>query len=391
MTSVIPSIPVAEYEARMSRAQALIRSKGIDALLVNSNEAEFANVRYFSNYWPIFEIAGVVIPPNGEASLLIGPESETYATDRSRIARVRLMTEYREPADPAYPGVPVCSFPEIFAEAGVPAPKRIGIGGYLVTTAPVLDGLKEAFPDAEIIRADDIMVALRSVKSESEISCIKKAFEIAEDAIGEILAQIKVGMSELQVVGIAQKAIYDRGAEYEGMPQYVFTGASTTHAISRPTHRQIQKGDLIQLNISARIDGYSSGVGRPVCMGKMTDKMHRMVEFGREAHMKTRQWMKAGVIAAEVAKKYRRFFLDNGYGDNFLYGPCHGLGMIEVEPPWMEETSEYQLQENMTFNVDSFMYARGEFGLRWENGVRVTQDGVEVFSDRFMDIIELEA
>jgi len=374
----------------MSKAQELVRERGLDVLLVNSNEAEFANVRYFSNYWPIFEIAGVVIPPRGEPTLLIGPESQTFATDRSRIARVRLMTEYREPADPAYPGVAVSSFRTVFAEAGVPEPRRIGIGGYLVTTAPVLDGLRAAFPGAELVRADDLLVSMRSVKSDAEIACQKMAFSIAEDAIGEILKQMRPGMTELQVVGIAQKEIYDRGAEYEGMPQYVFAGPSTTHAISRPTHRVLQKGDLVQLNISARIDGYSSGVGRPVCLGKMTEKMRRMVEFGRTAHRNTMEWMKAGVVASEVAKNYRRFFSENGYGDNFLYGPCHGLGMIEVEPPWMEETSDYPLKENMTFNVDTFLFARGEFGLRWENGVRVTRDGVEPFSGRFMDILELD-
>ncbi|NJL31209.1 MAG: M24 family metallopeptidase [Phycisphaerales bacterium] len=82
--------------------------------------------------------------------------------------------------------------------------------------------------------------------------------------------------------------------------------------------------------------------------------------------------------------------MDNGYGDNFLYGPCHGLGMIEVEPPWMEVSSDYALMENMTFNVDTFVYVRHEFGLRFENGVRITRDGIEKFSSRFMDIIELD-
>ncbi len=386
----LPTIPDSQYAQRMQKAQELVAAAGLDVLLVNSNEAEFANVRYFSNYWPIFEIAGVVVPPTGKPVLLIGPESGTFAHDRSKIPQIHLMREYREPADPEYPGLKVSSFPEAFAAAGVRGPMKIGIAGYLVTTAVVLDALKEAFPTASIVRADEIMVKLRSVKSAEEIECQKKAFSIAEDAIGEILQQIRPGMTELQVVGISQKAIYDRGAEYEGMPQYVFSGPSTTHAISRPTHRRIQKNELIQLNISARVDGYSSGVGRPICLGNMTDKMRRMVEFGKCAHLKTMEWMKAGVLASEVARKYKRFFIDSGYGDNFLYGPCHGLGMIEVEPPWMEESSNYELQENMTFNVDSFLYERGQFCLRWENGVRVTPDGVEAFSDRFMDIIELE-
>ena len=385
----LPTIPDAEYRRRMNTAQELVRQAGLDAMLVNSNEAEFANVRYFSDYWPIFEAAGVIIPAGGEPVLLIGPESGTFARDRSKIPRIKLMREYREPADPEYPGLAVSGFADAFAAAGVAHPRRIGIAGYLVTTAPVLDGLKDAFPDAELVRADDIMVRMRSVKSPNEIACLKTAFAIAEEAIGEILQQMRPGMTELQVVGVAQKAIYDRGAEYEGMPQYVFTGKSTTHAISRPTHRVIAKGDLVQLNISARVAGYSSGVGRPVCMGKMGEKMRSMVEFGKLAHERTMGWMKAGVRACDVAVKYKELFVKSGHEKNFLYGPCHGLGMIEVEPPWMEETSDYALKENMTFNVDTFLYEEGRVGCRWENGVRVTETGVEAFSSRFMEILEL--
>ncbi len=372
----------------MSKAQALIRERGLDILLVNSNEAEFANVRYFSNYWPIFEIAGVVIPPEGEAALIIGPESEAFARDRSKVKKVHKMTEYREPADPAYPGVSVSSFQEVFADVGVPQPRRIGIGGYLVTTAPVLDGLKAAFPGAELVRADDIMVALRSIKSENELRCLRKAFEIAEDAVEVVLKGLRPGMTELQVVGVAQGAIYERGAEYEGMPQYVFAGRSTRHAISRPTHNVLEKGDLVQLNISARIDGYSSGVGVPVCLGKMRPRMKELVKFGLEAHQQTISWLKAGAPASDVAKRYRQLFVDRGYERCFLYGPCHGLGMIEVEPPWMEETSEYPLAPNMTFQVDTFV-SGDEFGLRWEDGGRVTADGFELFSGRFWGVNEI--
>jgi Xaa-Pro aminopeptidase len=384
----MPSIPDEEYLQRLRRAQALVRERALDVLLVNSNEAEFANVRYFSDYWPIFEIAGVVIPPQGEPALLIGPESEAYARDRSKIVRVHKMTEYREPADPAYPGVPVSSFRGVFAEAGVAEPRRIGIGGYLVTTAPVLDGLKAAFPKAELVRADDVMVALRSVKSENELLCLRAAFRIAEEAVELLLDEIRPGMTELQVVGIAQRAIYERGAEYEGMPQYVFAGPGTRHAISRPTHNVLKKGDLVQLNISARVAGYSSGVGLPVCLGRMTPRMKELVSFGLEAHEQTIGWLKAGMVASEVARRYREFFVARGHEECFLYGPCHGLGMIEVEPPWMEETSDYRLQPDMTFQVDTFVCG-DEFGLRWEDGGRVTEEGFDLFSGRFWGIREI--
>lgn len=382
------SIPAEEYKNRMATAQQLLRETDLDVLLVNSNEADFANVRYLSNYWPIFEISGVVIPRRGEPTLLIGPESETYAQDRSQIPRIRKMVEYRESADPEYPGVEVSTFEEVFSEVGVSNPKKIGIAGYLVTTLPVLDGLKRSFPKVSVVRADDIMITLRSVKSEAEIACLKEAFRIAELAVDAIIEKIQPGMTELQVVGIAQEVIYSNGAEYEGMPQYVLSGRNSNQAISRPTHRIMEKGELVQLNISARVDGYSSGVGRPICLGKMTDRMRELVEFGKLAHEKTMGWMHAGVIASEVADKYHQLFVEHGYEDNFLYGPCHGIGMIEVEPPWMETTSNYLLVENMTFQVDTFVQDV-EFGLRWENGVRVTNAGVEMFSDRNMKIMEL--
>jgi Xaa-Pro aminopeptidase len=71
-----------------------------------------------------------------------------------------------------------------------------------------------------------------------------------------------------------------------------------------------------------------------------------------------------------------------------LYGPCHGIGMMEVERPWMESTSIYDLQPNMTFQVDTFFYDV-DFGLRWENGVRVTKSGIEQLSKKHMRLIQL--
>jgi Xaa-Pro aminopeptidase len=384
----IPTIPDPEFAQRIERARQLAQEAGYDALLVNSNEADLGNVRYFSDYWPIFEIAGVLIPATGQPALLIGPESETFARDRSKIATIHKMLEYRESADPAYPGVAVKTFKEVFAEAGVADPKRIGIGGYLVTTAPVLDGLKQAFPNAKIERADQIMFKLRGVKSQAEIACLKKAFEISEAAARQVIEQIKPGMTELQVVGIAQKAIYEGGGEYEGHPTYILSGRSSRHAISRPTHKVIAKGELVQVNVGARVSGYSSSVGLPVCMGKMNAEQRKLVEFGLKAHHWTAEQLKADVIAADVAKRYKQFFADNGMSDVYLYGPCHSIGIVEVEPPWMEEISQYPLQENMTFQVDTFC-AAANMGLRFENGGRVTATGFEPFSGKLKKVVEV--
>jgi Xaa-Pro aminopeptidase len=77
-----PRFPDSEYQARWRRVQERIRAKGLDVLIAHSNEAGFANVRHRSEYWPIFETAGIVVPAQGEPALIIGPESQTYGEDR---------------------------------------------------------------------------------------------------------------------------------------------------------------------------------------------------------------------------------------------------------------------------------------------------------------------
>ena len=381
-------IPEAEYGQRVKRAAALVAEGGLDVLVANSNEADFANVRYFSAYWPLFESGAVAIAPSGESALMIGPESETYARGRSKIPNIHLMTEYRETADPAYPGVSVSTFAETFASIGVKNPKRIGVAGYLVTTMPMYEGLRAAFPEAEIVNADNIMTSLRQIKSEAELACLREGLRLGEVALEAALQYVKPGVTELQLAGVILQSLYQNGAEYEAHPIYSFGGKKTTNAISRPTHRVLEPGDIVQLGMGGRIDGYSPSVGRPICLGKMTARQRELVEFGREAHYKTYEWLKAGVIAGEPARKYEEFFKERGYGSCLLYGPCHGLGLIEVEKPWMETTSDYPLAENMTFEVDTFL-ADPDFGLRWENGVRITADGTEMMSDAHMEIIEL--
>jgi Xaa-Pro aminopeptidase len=195
-------------------------------------------------------------------------------------------------------------------------------------------------------------------------------------------------MTEQEVVGLAQAAMYANGAEYEGHPTYVLSGRSSTHAIGRPSPKVLKKGELIQLNIGALVGGYSSSVGRPVCFGKMPAKMRELVEFGLEAHYRTAELMRAGVPAAEVVIKFEEFVKARGYGSYLLYGPCHAIGLMEVERPWMESSSRYDLAENMTFQIDTFLYTKN-FGLRWENGARVTKTGVEWLSQKRNEVIEL--
>jgi Xaa-Pro aminopeptidase len=382
-------IPQAEFEQRWRTAQERMAEQDLDLLLVHSHEADPSNVRYLSDYWPLFETAGVAMGQDGEPILLIGPESLTFAQDRSKIPTIHQILEYRESAEPEYPGKPLSTFQEVLAAAaGTGRIRRIGIAGFSIMPVTVYRAIQAAAGGAELVRVDDILTGMRAIKSNNEVALMREAFRISEIATEEVMREMKPGMTEQEVVGIAQKAMYANGAEYEGHPVYVLSGKSSAHAIGRPSDKVLQEGEIIQLNIGARVGGYTSSVGRPVCFGPMPERMRDLVEAGLAAHYKTIELMKAGVPAKDVVLGFEEFVASKGYEEYLLYGPCHAIGLMEVEPPWMESTSEYLLQENMTFQVDTFLYTEG-FGLRWENGARVTASGVEMLSEQHMKVLEL--
>ncbi len=384
-------IPDWEYQERIKKAAAMLREKNIDVMVVCSTESDYANARYFSGFWPLFERAGVAISANGDAALLVGPESAIFGKDRSKIDKVFVLREFRESADPAYPELQASTFNDVFKAIGVTGEHiRIGLGSYVECTLPIFEGLKDSYPKAEIVKCNDVMVNLRKIKSENELACIREGFKIIEKATDEVIKNLKPGVTELQMVGIAQKVIYEYGAEYEGLPMYVFSEESTRHAISRSCYREIKKGDIVQLNLSAKIDGYSPSIGLPVVMGKLEGERRDLVEFCLKMHEWTEAQLKAGVMASDVAKGFYQKYCDAGYKDNYVYGPCHGTGMIEVEAPWMETSTDYLLEENMTFQVDTFI-SGPTFGCRWEKGIAVKKDGCESYTDYLKKgIIELE-
>ena len=383
-------IPDEEYKQRVQRAAKILQREGLDALIVNSNEADYANARYFSGFWPLFERCGVAISPAGDAALMVGPESREFGADRCKLDKVFVLKAYRESADPAYPELQADTYQDVFNALGIKGKKlRIGVASYLDTSVVIMEAIRDAFPEAEIVRADHIMIELRSIKSVNEINCLREGYRIADLATQQVIKEIRPGMTELQMVGVAQRVIYENGAEYEGLPMYVFSEASTRHAISRSSYRKFEKGDIVQLNLSAKIDGYSAAIGYPIVLGKLEGRRRDVVMFGLEAHKWTQKQVKAGVLASDIAQNFYKFYEENGYKDNFVYGPLHGTGMIEVEAPWVETNSNYKLQPNMCYQIDTFI-SSDTFGVRWEKGIAVTENGCDVLSPEIGTLYELE-
>ena len=135
-------IPAEEYGERVQRAATLIEAAGYDMLIANSNEADFANVRYFSGFWPLFEVGGVAIAPSGKAALMCGPESQEFAGRWSPMTNIHRMAAYRESADPAFPGAAFSTFADVADSLGVANPKRIGLAGWLVTSVDLYQAIQ---------------------------------------------------------------------------------------------------------------------------------------------------------------------------------------------------------------------------------------------------------
>ncbi len=375
-------IPDSEFKERVLKVQKNMAAEGYDVLLCYGNEAEPQYVRYFSDYWPSFETAGVLIPREGEAKLLIGPESLTYASDRSRIPDIRLLKAFRESSEPEYPGKPLDTFTSVIRECLGDTPvRKFGVAGLPLLTVGIYNDLAEnlkQYGDVKIEKADHIVSSIRMIKTENELACMRKAAEITRKTMDFVIENIHVGMTETQVVGLALGKMHELGAERESYPLWVLTGDGSDQAISRPRQKIIQPGDMTFLQIGARYEGYASSIGRPVVFGKATAEQKSLIEAGYAVQEAMMAMTKAGVPAREVALQHKKLVAELGYEDHYLYGPYHGNGLMEGEAPWVETDSDYLLQENMTFCSDIFLGShKTKRGIRIEDVVRVTKDGCE--------------
>jgi len=271
--------------------------------------------------------------------------------------------------------------------------KRLGVVGWGVISHIVMEAIREAiqeFDNVEVVKADRIVNNLKSIKSENELNIMREANRIAKIGFEAVLANIRPGMTETQVRGIALAAMYDAGAEAEAYPMWTLSGEGSEQAISRPRHKPLGIGEIIQVQVGCRVAGYTSTIGRPLVFGKASPEIKSLIEAGFAGQQAILRTVRAGIPAKQVDEAYRNEMKKLGYHDWVLYGPCHGTGLMEGEPPWMESHSEWILKENMTFAVDVYLgSAEKRMGLRVEDVIRITKDGCEEFYNERRGLIEL--
>jgi len=368
----MPILTSQEFARRMQSAQDIVRQNNLDAILVFSTESEPASVRYFSDYWPSFETAAVLIPADGQPALIIGPESLTFASSRSRITNIIQLMDFRESSQPDYPGSTLPKWGDVVSQYRL---KKVGLCGWYLFPYAMMTELAAALGGiANVIPADSLIRPLFMKKSALEVECLKASAKASEAGFKAILENIKPGMTEAELCGIATAAMTAAGAECTGYPIWCCSGPNSNQAISRPTMRQIQCGEIVHFSIGAKVEGYSSSIGRPVVLGHCPDDIRKFLQVGLDAANLTFDVMRAGVKSGDAAQQVHDFIKAQGYGDAILYGPAHGCGQMECEYPFLETSSEYMLEADMTFMQDMFLH-RGDNGFRWEDGLLVKAAG----------------
>jgi len=366
-----------EFADRIQRLQSVIANENVDAVLVFSTESEPAGVRYFSDYWSSFESTAVLVPKTGDPILLIGPESMTFASSRSKIKKIIKMKDFRESSQPDYPGTTLMNWKELLNDLNI---KKIGVSGWYMFPHVIFNNIANVIGKGNILEADDFVRKVTLKKSETELNCLREAARISELGFKAILENIKPGMTEAQLVGVATGSMMANGAEATGYPVWCCSGPNSTQAISRPTHRKVKEGEIIHFSVGAKVAGYSASIGRPVVLGKCDKEMLRFLQTGLDAENMTIDLMVAGTRASDIAKKVHGFIEEKGYKDTILYGPAHGCGQMECEFPFIESSSDFVLDTGMVFMVDIFL-AKPTMGFRWEDGVIITNNKAEELSN----------
>ncbi|MDI7740457.1 Xaa-Pro peptidase family protein [Lysinibacillus fusiformis] len=255
-------------------------------------------------------------------------------------------------------------------------------------TVERLESLQEIYPQANFVRLDDKINEMRVIKDEIEIEKMRKAAGLADYAIEVGCKEIAEGKTEMEILTAVENAIQAKGCKmsFETM---VLSGPKTASPHGTPGDRKIQKGDMILFDLGVIYDGYCSDITRTVAFGEVTEAQKEIYNTVRQANENAIAAVKPGVRAMELDKIARDTITDAGYGEYFTHRLGHGLGISVHEFPSVTGTNELELKEGMVFTIEPGVYKSDVTGVRIEDDVVVTKDGVEVLTKFTKELIVL--
>jgi Xaa-Pro dipeptidase len=361
-----------ERAERQEKARRLMTEQRVDAIVL----MEGTSLNYFSGirWWGGERFFAMVLPAKG-AVFYVGPAFEEGRA-REQIAKgpngerpdIRVWQEDDDPYERVAQGL---------MNRGI----STGTLGMEESVRFVFSsGIAKAASQAKIVSATPVTAGCRMIKSDHEVALMRLAAQVTLTAYEAAYRALQEGMTKPQFEDLIAAA-YDRlGFPGEADVQ-VDQDTASPHGSSTP--QVIREGSIIMVDDGCKVEGYTSDITRTFTLGKPTDKMKKVFEIVHQAQSKALMTAQPGLQCQMLDIAARRVIVDAGYGPDYKYFTHrlgHGMGMDGHEWPYLVPGNKLALAPNMTFSDEPGIYIRGEFGIRLEDDMHLTENGAELFT-----------
>jgi Xaa-Pro dipeptidase len=361
-----------ERQQRQERARQLMKENGLNAivLMTGTSLQYFAGIRW----WGGERMFALVLPADGNAFYVCPGFEEGRAREQIKNAPegehpdVRIWQEDESPYERLAQGL---------QDRGM-ATATIGIEETIRFV--FCEGISKAATQAKFVSATPVTAGCRMIKSPHEIALMRLASQVTLAAYEATYRSIKDGMTQPQVQDLVQKAHeqlgFTGGADVQVGEFSAFPHGSVTPQV-------VHEGTIVLMDGGCTVEGYESDITRTFVLGKATDKMKSVFEIVHRAQSSALAAAKPGAECGSVDAAARKVVTDGGYGPDYKYFTHrlgHGLGMDGHEWPYLVRGNPVKLQANITTSNEPGIYIRGEFGVRLEDDMHVTENGAVLFT-----------
>lgn len=226
------------------------------------------------------------------------------------------------------------------------------------------------------------------IRTEEEIEKLRKASQLNDKGFEYICKNIKPGMTEKEIASKLDEFMFANGATRLAFDTIVGSGINSAQIHSTPTDRKIEENDIILFDFGYVVDGYCSDMSRTVFVGSITDKQREIYDLVLKTQLNAIEKIKVGMTAKEADLHGRQFILDAGL--DYAHSLGHGIGTVVHDELIISPKRDTVLKENMVFTIEPGVYLENEFGVRIEDVVLLTNDGLETLSKATKEIIVIK-
>ncbi|MBU2530604.1 MAG: aminopeptidase P family protein [Elusimicrobia bacterium] len=225
-----------------------------------------------------------------------------------------------------------------------------------------------------------LTASLRLTKNEAELKAIRKACYIASKAFDIIKPRIKAGRTEISVARELEHIMQSMGATGPSFDTIVGFGANSAMPHHETSMRVLKKNEAVLIDYGCVYDFYRSDRTRTFFYGNADAEFKKVHAIVVASHQKGMKAVKSGIKASSIDKVCRDEIMDKGYGQYFVHGTGHGVGLEIHEAPTVNSKSQDILKEGMILTVEPGIYLHGKFGVRIEDTLLVKKKGYEILT-----------